>query len=209
MSRPTHYDVHRPLPARSINDSNAQTIDLGNAANFPVCVTAGGSASLTNGTPGPITYITWNPVGNPIFDRWNFVGQTAPTQNLRIPVDGFYDLWYMVAMTARTSGSFSLRSTLEGAQASDSGYASPTFNTLQFGPSQYFHGSLLVPNGHLRWEVLYRNFELHANDLVRIGLNMYNDPAGGTVADQVGTVVASEFKFTYAIPNDAIIFGGP
>jgi hypothetical protein len=67
-------------------------------------------------------------------------------------------------------------------------------------------GSIDVPSGQRTWQILYRGCELHANDLARIGINMYDEPGGGTVADITGTTVPySEFRFVYAIPNDAVV----
>lgn len=205
MPNRRHYDVKRPLPERKVNQPNEQTHDITNLASYPVCVGAFGTCSpILNGTPGAITYITWNPVSPPTQDISNFIGST-PTQNVRIPVDGFYDFWYMVVLPGSTTGNFAIRSGMELAITSDTGFLAPVFTSVILGPATNFTSGTAFVGGKLRWEVSYKGSEFHANDLVRFGLNMYNDAGVSPGADITGTVIPySEFKFSYAIPNEAV-----
>lgn len=207
-----HATVARPLPQRGDDyDPNWNALQSSQYSSLPVCVTANGTVgTIFAGSPGPNSYITWNPPANPLYDVSNIVGG-SPTQNLRIPQDGFYDFWYQLSLTTSTSlpasnGFYALHSFLETAITSDSGFASPTWTRLIDGPSKQFRAAEVALFGDNSMQVIYRGIEMHANDLFRIGINMFVDITGPAVADLTTAVVQlSEFRLVYAVPNQQVL----
>lgn len=208
---PKNSTTHHPLPVKGVRDKydpNWEALERSFNQNLPVCVTAQGfPGPILAGSPGPISYITWTQPTNPLFDVSNIVGPT-PTQNLRIPQDGFYDFWYQISVSSSTiigpGGGYALHSVLETATTSDDGqFTTPVFSLLIDGPSKFFLVDTVALNGDNSMQVIYRGIEMHANDLFRMGLNMFVDVSGPGVAEITGaTVVLSEFRFTYPIPNN-------
>lgn len=207
---PKHETAHAPLAQKgNAFDVNWETIERYFNAQMPVCVTATGDpGTLTSGSPGPTSFITWSPPTNPLYDVSNIIGHN-PTTSLRIPLDGFYDFWCLLQLGTPDRGFFAIRSILDTANTSFTGLDTPTWSRRVNGPSQLFDASTNTLDGHSYMEVLYRGIEFHANDLFRIGLNIYADTSGVSVGNITGSVVPfSEFRFTYGIPN-ALVRTGP
>lgn len=189
-------------------DSNWNALERYFNAQLPVCVTAQGAiATIPAGSPGAISYITWSPPTNPLYDTSNIVGPSATT-NLRIPLDGFYDIYYLLQLGASASGSFAIKSVLDVATTANDGYTTPTWGRVVNGPSSFFESNVLSTDGDMYFPVLYRGIEFHANNLFRIGINMFADASGPPVAAITSSVVPlSEFRFAYGIPNAQVRAG--
>lgn len=213
MPRIRNATTHHPLPIKGGDnnafDPNWNALERSFNQILPICVTAMGSPGrVTSSSPGPPAYITWQPPSNPLYDVSNIVGPT-PTQNLRIPQDGFYDFWYQIGLTTATTvsgGDFALHCFLETAVTSDSGFTSPTWTRLIDGPSKFFKNDVVALYGDNSMQVIYRGIEMHANDLFRMGLNTFVDITGPAVADLQNIVVQlSEFRLVYPIPNQQVL----
>lgn len=117
-------------------------------------------------------------------------------------MDGFYDFWFLLQLGQPDKGFFAVRACMDVANTSFTGFDAPVWTRTVNGPSKLFDATITLPGGDRFMEVLYRGIEFHANDLLRIGLNLYADTSGATVSDLAGSVVPfSEFKMTYPIPN--------
>lgn len=191
---PSRYVTHRPLPEKSAQSPNWLNVERNWNADLPTCVGATGNpGTIASGTPGVASFVSWTQP-SALYDRFNFTGQADATM-VRIPVDGFYDFWMMWEVDDDIHGNnIEFKTFMDGANTSSTGIGSPSWSRLITGPSRDF----LNENIDLYFEALYRGVELHANDVVRFGVQTYTSQTLTTTI-----ITHSEFRFTYPIPNEA------
>lgn len=161
--------------------------------NDPYCQCTGDPGSIASGSPGAFSYVTWTPNSNPVYDTHNMV-TGAPTATIRIPQDGLYDIWLKWAIADNVASATSLSSILQFANTSDTGIASPSWSTLPGGQSKTLAtGTSTVDTSFM---CLYRGNEFHANDLARVGVQIY-----GSQTLTATTVAIAEFRYIRPLPE--------
>lgn len=191
---PRHVNRTHPLAQKgNTYDPNWLALERYFNSSLPVCVTSlGDPGTIPAGTPGASSFLTWSPPTNALYDVTNIVGAT-PTINIRIPMDGFYDFFTKWTINDDIStASLEFLPFVDTANTSDTGLSTPSWTRLYTGPSRQFI------NCHIdkHFGVLYRGVEMHANDLLRFGIQIWSP-----IALNQTTVSRSEFRMVYPIPN--------
>lgn len=194
---PKQHTIHAQLPVKGDSDDkyNPNWLSLTRSLNasWPVCVGAvGNPGNIASGVPGALSTVLWQPANTLLRDQYSFIGPTA-TENIRIPFDGYYDFWMDWQILDVPAANEELEIRLESAPTSDSGFAAPVFTEVQPRFTKTFFSTKSLDN---HFFILHRGVELHANDLVRFRVRVN----GGTTFTTT-TVITSEFRFTYPIPN--------
>lgn len=185
---------HIHIPDRRKDVANWNEIERfsRNTSNYPFCVKATGDpGNVPSGAPGAAVNVVWTAPTNPLYDLWHMV--IGGNELIRIPQDGFYSFWMNWQSGDNFTAAAAIKTLMDTANTSITGFAAPSWtrymNIIQDIPAN--------PGFGRWWNSEFRGIELHANDLVRFGIQVYS-----TVALSSTIVVQSEFIFESAIPVD-------
>lgn len=183
---------HIHVPDKTQQEPNWQEVEKFSriVKNDPVAVSMTGDPGALPAA-GTFTDIVWTANTDPRLDQYHFITGTA---DVRIPIDGYYDFWFTVAILDVPTANGFLEFRLMRAPTSDSGFGAPVFAAV--GSRQ----SAFLLNGWNQGEhfmVDSRGLELHANDLLHFQLRILGQAGAFTAT----TVDAAEFRYSYPIPD--------
>ena len=185
---------HIHVPDRKEMQANWNEIEKFSrgTSNYPFCaMLTGDPGTIASGTPGAASYVTWTANANPLYDLYRMiVGDTT----IRIPSDGFYD-FYLDWLIANNSVvvDTEISTFMDTANTSITGYGAVAWTRAVTAP-----GKFIPANQHigLSFFASYAGIELHANDLVRFGIQVYS------ANNLTATVPVARFALESPIPVD-------